>query len=186
MCVAAGLGTIAQQALHSFEAAASRARQALLQAALSGAAADVAEAVRCGQRFAHLQGESLLTPMAAMKLSVACAPTEPLCWQKCASAPPAPRALVGKRTPCWLSTNACGHNAVCIAIKTPALCFCIHTPGSCHMVNLHWFACPAEEVAHAQRQLGSRRQAAEAEVVAALKGDFLSPGIQHALPRVCT
>ena len=71
MCVASGLGDIAQQALHSFEAAASRARQALLQAALSGAAAEVAEAVSCGQRFAHLQGGSLLTPVLVIKLSVA-------------------------------------------------------------------------------------------------------------------
>ena len=73
VCVAAGLGDIAQQALHSFEAAASRARQALLQAALSGGAADVAEAVRCGQRFAHLQGGSFLTTVLAIKLLVACA-----------------------------------------------------------------------------------------------------------------
>ena len=73
VCVAAGLGNIAQQALHSFEAAASRARQALLQAALSGAAADVAEAVRCGQRFAHLQGGTLLTPVLVIKVSAACA-----------------------------------------------------------------------------------------------------------------
>lgn len=45
-------------------------------------------------------------------------------------------------------------------------------PGSCQVLTPRWLACPAEEVAQAQQQLASRRQVAEAEVVAALKGEF--------------
>ena len=123
VCVAAGLGVIAQQALHSFEAAASRARQALLQVALSGVAADVAEAVRCGQRFAHLQGGRLHTTVLVIKLSVACL------TQGCSAGQRVRLFLL----PLMLS-GASARSAGCIRMHTamtlsairPALCVCIH------------------------------------------------------------
>ena len=126
MCVAAGLGVIAQQALHSFETAASRGRQALLQAALSGVAADVAEAVRCGQRFAHLQGGSLHTPVLVIKLSVACL-SQGCFASRCVPLFLLPLVLaVARAHPTGCLKNACGHDAVRLEETGPALRVCIH------------------------------------------------------------